>query len=60
MAKVNFNRYINSTFRNGIYRYGDYLIDVFDPDNNGAVDNWRDIEIDEIKMELDREVYIKV
>ncbi len=59
MAKVSFNRYINSTFRNGIYRYGDYLIDVFDPDNNGAVDNWRDIEIDEIKMELDREVYIK-
>jgi len=59
MARVNFNRYLNVTFSHNVYRDKDYAVNVFDPENNGAVDDWRDIEFDDIEMELDRAVYVK-
>lgn len=59
MVRVNFNRYLNATFTHNIYQDNDYAINVFDPENNGAIDDWRDIEFDDIEMELERAVYVK-
>jgi len=55
MARKYFNDYLNITFKNNLYRDTYYSINIFDPENNGAIDNWRDIKLSTVNMELKRE-----
>ncbi|HEC77045.1 MAG TPA: hypothetical protein ENI33_07305 [Thermoplasmatales archaeon] len=55
MARKYFNDYLNVTFKNNLYRNTYYSINIFDPENNGAVNDWRDIKLYTVDMKLKRE-----
>ncbi|MCD6481849.1 MAG: hypothetical protein J7L31_06230 [Thermoplasmata archaeon] len=54
MARVIFNKYLNATFKNNLYQNAGYTINIVDPEHNGAIDDWRDIKLESINMELER------
>ena len=58
MAQVHLNDYLNATFRRNIFQNHGFAVNVYDPEDNGAVDDWRDIEFSNISMELERAVEI--
>ena len=54
MARVILNDYLNATFTHDIYQDAGYAVNIVDPEHNGAVDDWRDIKLDVINMQLER------
>ncbi len=60
MARVHLNDYLNATFRRNIFQDHGFAVNVYDPEDNGAVDDWRDIEFSNISMGLERAVEINL
>ncbi|MEA2054038.1 MAG: hypothetical protein U9O96_02810 [Candidatus Thermoplasmatota archaeon] len=58
MARVHFNSYLNATFRHNIHQDKGYAINIFDSENNGAIDDWRDIKFEDIEMKLNRSAHV--
>ncbi len=58
MARSYFNRHLNATFQQPIYEGEEYSLTIYDPEGNGAVDDWRDVTFHEISMQVDRATHI--
>lgn len=58
MARVYMNQHINTTFQQPIYTGEEYALTIYDPDNNGAMDDWRDITFQQVAMKVDRTTHI--
>lgn len=51
IARVKLNNYLNANFRHNIYNNGRYAVNIKE-----EIKDWRDIKIDELQMELERNI----
>ena len=56
LIKYRFNKYIQATFTNNRYSYGDYAINVVVDEKGNAIRSWKDINLIPVKANIKRTV----